>query len=147
MNYRFLRGFTLAVLSIAMLAACQPAPAPVISVELALGEPDEGTTAGSMFMVIKNTGNAADKLLSGTSPACAWIEIHKTVIKDDGSLGMNLIDKPLEIPANSQLELMRGGTHMMCIQMNEQFTPGAKVNLTLTFEKSGEKIVSVLIRK
>jgi len=130
-----------------MLAACQPAATPEISIEIATGEPTPGTTAGAMYMTIKNTGNAADKLLSGKSPACGSIEVHKIVVKDDGSLAMNLIDKPLEIPANSQVEFISGGTHIMCILMNERFKPGAKVDLTLEFEKSGEKTTSVLIRK
>jgi periplasmic copper chaperone A len=147
MYFRLLSGFALSVLFFAMLTSCQPAAAPVISIELATGEPTPGTTAGAMYMTIKNSGNAADKLLSGKSPACASIEVHKTVIKDDGSLGMNLIDKPLDIPANGQVEFVSGGTHIMCILFNEQFKPGAKVDLTLAFEKSGEKTTTVLIRK
>jgi periplasmic copper chaperone A len=147
MTDRLLRGFLLGVLFLSLLAACQPAAAPIISIEIAMGEPTPGTTAGAMYMIIKNSGNAADRLLSGKSPACGSIEVHKMAVKADGSLGMDLIDKPLEIPANGQVEFMSGGTHIMCILMNEQFKPGARVDLTLAFEKSGEKTTTVLIRK
>ncbi len=96
-------------------------------------------------MLIKNSGDASDKLLSGKSPACGSIEVHETVMKADGSMGMNLLDAPLEIPAGGQVELKSGGIHVMCIMKNDQFKPGTKIDLTLNFEKSGEKIVSVQI--
>jgi periplasmic copper chaperone A len=147
MYFRSLGGFILGMLFISILAACRPAAVPEISIELAMGEPTPGTTAGAMFMVIKNSGNAADKLLSGKSPACGSIEVHKMVVKDDGSLGMDLIDKPIEIPAKGLVEFKNGGTHLMCILINEKFTPGAKVDVTLDFEISGEKTIPVLIRK
>jgi hypothetical protein len=105
-------------------------------------------TAGGLFMVIKNTGMAADKLISGTSDACGSIEIHEMVKKADGTMGMNLVTDPLVVPAGGQLELKEGSYHIMCIQMKpDLFKPGAKVNLTLNFALSGEKTVSADIRE
>ena len=142
MKYRFLWVLLIFV----VLAACQPTAVPGISIETATGETSIGT-AGAMFMLIKNTGNAPEKLLSGKSPACGSIEVHEVVVKADGSMGMNLLDKPLEIPAGGQVKLMNGGIHIMCILKNDQFKPGNLVDLTLVFEKSGEKTFSVQIRK
>jgi copper(I)-binding protein len=103
-------------------------------------------TAGGIFMMIKNTGTAPDKLLSGTSPACGSIEVHEMVLKDDGTMGMNLVDTPVEIPAGGQVELKSGSLHIMCIMKNDQFAPGSMINLTLVFEKFGEITVPVEIR-
>lgn len=104
-------------------------------------------TAGGMYMLIKNTGAAPDKLLSGTSPACGSIEVHEMVKKSDGTMGMNLVDQPLEIPAGGQVELKVGDLHVMCIMKKDDlFKPGNVIDLTLKFEKSGEKTVPVEVR-
>lgn len=149
MKVRLLSAFVFGLLLVVMLAGCAPASAPALSIESAWGRPSATMpTAGGMFMLIKNTGAAADKLLSGKSPACGSIEVHETVMKADGSMGMNLIDKPLEIPAGGQVELKSGDLHIMCIMKKDDvFKPGAKIDLTLTFEKSGDKTVSVEVRE
>ena len=98
-------------------------------------------------MVIKNTGKADDTLLGGKSPACGSIEVHKMVKRSDGTMGMDLVDKPLVIPAGGQVELKVGGLHIMCIMINtDLYKVGGKIDLTLQFEKSGEKSVSAEIR-
>ena len=157
MSFRTLRVLGMAVMFLALLASCvpaaapatsTPAPAPVISIEGAWGKPSmDMPTAGGLFMVIKNTGNAPDRLLSGTSPACGSIEVHEMVMKSDGTMGMNLVDKPVEIPAGGQVELKSGGLHIMCIMKKDDlFKDGAKIDLTLKFEKAGEKMVMADIR-
>ena len=145
----------IAVLGV-LLVACSAAPAatptpaaPSITIDSAYGHTSPSMpTAGGLFMVIKNAGTASDKLVSGKSDACGSVEIHQMVMKSDGTLGMNLVTDPLDVPAGGQLELKEGGYHIMCIQMKpDQFKPGAKINLTLVFEKSGEKTVSADIRE
>ncbi len=148
MNKNFVRVMALGLLLMALLAGCAGASGtPEITVETAWGKPSMTMpTAGGMYMIIKNSGDGADKLLSGSSPACGSIEVHEMVMKDDGSMGMNLIDKPLEIPAGGQVELKPGDLHIMCIMKNDQFAVGNMIDLTLKFEKSGEKTVSVELR-
>jgi periplasmic copper chaperone A len=142
---RILAGLAILVV---VLAGCAPAAAPVLSIENAWGRPSPSIPgAGGLFMVIKNTGKAADKLLSGKSDACGMVEVHEMVKKDDGTMGMNLVSDPVEVPAGGQVELKNGGLHIMCMQLKQdQFKPGGKINLTLVFEKSGEKTISAEIR-
>jgi copper(I)-binding protein len=149
MKTRFLNTLVLGLLLISMLAGCAPAATPSLTIEGAWGMPSATLpTAGGIYMLIKNVGAAPDKLLSGKSPACGSIEVHEMVMKADGSMGMNLLDKPLDIPANGQVELKSGDIHIMCIMKKDDlFKPGATVDLTLTFEKSGEKTVSVEVRE
>ncbi|GAB4487323.1 MAG: hypothetical protein OHK0031_11370 [Anaerolineales bacterium] len=145
---KLFHNLTALFLLMAVLAACAPAAAPQISVEGAWGRPSmDMPMTGAMFMQIKNNGDAPDKLLSGSSPACGSIEIHEMVMKMDGSMGMNLVDKPLEVSAGGALTLEPGGYHIMCIQKTDKFVPGTSVDLTLVFEKSGEKTVSVELRQ
>jgi len=148
MKIRFICGMVLGLLLFSLLAGCAKAAAPSLSIENAWGRPSmDMPTAGGLFMVIKNTGNAPDRLLSGKSPACGSIEVHEMVQKSDGTMGMNLVDKPVEIPAGGQVELKSGSLHIMCIMKKDDvFTVGSKIELTLVFEKSGEKTVSAEIR-
>ena len=141
-------ALVLSILVLFVLAGCAPAQAPVISVESAWGRPSATMpTAGGMYMLIKNSGTATDKLLSGSSPACGSIEVHKMVMKEDGTMGMDLVDKPLEIAPAGQIELKPGDLHIMCImKKDDQFKVGAKIDLTLKFEKAGEKTVSAEIK-
>jgi len=136
------------LLLLSMLAGCSPKAAPSISVESSYGRPSPSVPgAGGLFMLIKNAGTAPDKLVSGKSDACGMVEIHEMVMKADGTKGMNLVPNPVEIPAGGQLELKDGGMHIMCMMVKEDlFKAGNKINLTLAFEKSGEKTVSVDIR-
>jgi periplasmic copper chaperone A len=147
MRKQWLWGLVLGLL-LSVLAGCTPPAASVITVESAWGRLSPTTpTAGGMYMLIKNSGTAPDKLLSGKSQACGSIEVHKMVKKADGTMGMALVDKPLEIPAGGQVELKVGDLHIMCIsKKDDQFTVGAKIDLTLVFEKAGEKTVSAEIR-
>jgi periplasmic copper chaperone A len=119
---KYSRGILAVIaLSVVILAACNPAPAatstpapaPPLSIEGAYGHASPSMpTTGGLFMVIKNAGLAADKLVSGKSDACGSVEIHEMVKKADGTMGMNLVTDPLEVPAGGQLELKEGSYHM-----------------------------------
>jgi len=144
---RFARELILSLILLALLAACSPTTAPEINIEGAWGRPSMSMpTAGSMYMVIKNSGDAPDTLLSGSSPACGSIEVHEMVMKSDGTMGMNLIDQPLEITPGSEVTLEPGGLHIMCIMKKDSFAVGNTVDLTLEFENSGEQTFSVELR-
>ncbi len=137
----------LAVLLAALLVACA-APAAAVTVEGAWGKISPSIPgAGGVYMLIKNSGGAPDRLMSAKSPACGMVEVHEMVKKADGTMGMNLIENPLVIPAGGQVELKVGSFHIMCMMMKgDQFKPGNKIDVTLMFEKSGEKTVSAEIR-
>ena len=148
MKIRFTHLIVFALMVSSLLAACSPTAAPVISIENATGKPSATMpTAGGIFLLVKNSGTAADHLVSGSSPACGSIELHEMVMKSDGTMGMNLLDKPIEVPAGGQVELKPGDLHVMCIMKKDDvFTVGATIDLTLVFEKSGEITIPVEIR-
>jgi periplasmic copper chaperone A len=137
------------VISALVLGGCGPSATPTLSIEGAWGRPSPTMAgAGGIYMLIKNTGGAADKLVSGKSDACGMVEVHQTVTKADGTMGMNLVAEPVEIPAGGQLELKAGGMHVMCMMAKaDQFQPGGHISLTLVFEKSGAKTVTAEIRE
>ena len=149
MKLRLVQGLVFGLLLAFVVTGCAPAAAPAVTIENGWGRPSPSMpTAGGIFMVIKNSGDAADNLLSGSSAACGSIELHETVMKSDGTMGMNLMDKPIEIPAGGQVELKSGGLHVMCIMRKDDvFKPGAMIDVTLVFEKSGEITIPVEVRE
>ena len=52
----------------------------------------------------------------------------------------------LEIPARGAVELKPGGLHLMLIGLKQQLKPGDKIEVTLSFEKSGDKTVQAEVR-
>jgi copper(I)-binding protein len=131
------------------LAACQAASSPEITVENAWGRPSpKVATAGAFYMVLKNSGGEADKLVSASSDSCRVVELHESYDKGDGVMGMRPVEGGfIEIPAKGQAELKMGGLHIMCIDKLDDFQEGAVLGVTLSFEKSGEKTVEVEIRQ
>jgi copper(I)-binding protein len=92
--------------------------------------------AGGGFVTLANKGAAADRLVSAKSPAAEKVEIHE--MKMDGNImRMRELDKGLEVPAGGSVELKPGGLHIMFMQLRAPFTAGAKVPVTLVFEKAG----------
>lgn len=145
---RCFSAFLAAMLVIFTLASCTPADRPTLLIEDSWGIASPSIPgAGSLFLVITNTGKAPDKLLSAKSDACGMVEIHETVKKVDGTMGMNLVSEPVVIPAGGQVVLKPGSLHIMCLKMDtSKYTIGDQISLTLMFEKSGEKTVAAEIR-
>jgi len=132
-----------------LLAACQSSSGPDISIENAWGRSSpKVATAGAFYMLIKNRGGEADKLIAGASPACGVVELHESYMTEEGAMGMRPVEGgSIEIPANGEAELKMGGLHIMCIDKLEDFDVGAVLPLTLTFEKSGDISIDVEIRE
>ena len=132
-----------------LLAGCQSASGPEISIENAWGRPSpKVATAGVFYMLIKNKGGEADKLIAGESPACGVVELHESYMTDEGAMGMRPVEGGfIEVPAKGETELKIGGLHIMCINKLEDFEVGAVLPLTLKFEKSGDITINIEIRE
>lgn len=129
------------------LAACGPtaeapkAPTPAavsathgaLAIEDATAKPPiEGQTTGAGYFVIRNTGDAADRLVSVSSPNATAIELHAN--REVG--GMKRMEKleSVGVPAGGAAVFAPGGLHLMIFG----FAPaGDTLPVTLTFEKGG----------
>ncbi|HMN72879.1 MAG TPA: copper chaperone PCu(A)C [Rhodoblastus sp.] len=95
-----------------------------------------GAPVGAGYVTLKNTGAAADKLLSATAPDVAGkVEIHEMSM-DNGVMKMRPVNG-LEIPAGKSVELKPGGYHIMFMQLKHPLKAGETVKGVLTFEKAG----------
>ncbi|MEU7281289.1 copper chaperone PCu(A)C [Streptomyces sp. NPDC045431] len=83
------------------------------------------------FLTIGNSGGAADKLTSVTSPLSDDVQIHE--VKDQKMRRAT----SFEIPANGELRLERGGSHIMFMDIKREPKQGDKVAVELHFERSG----------
>ncbi|HEY9371117.1 copper chaperone PCu(A)C [Streptomyces sp.] len=92
--------------------------------------PQPVTDMAGGFLTIKNAGDAADKLTSVTSPLSDDVTIHETKNQKMQEV------KSFDIPANGELNLERGGNHIMFMSLKQQPKQGDKVSIQLHFEKS-----------
>jgi copper(I)-binding protein len=103
---------------------------PEISVSGAfMPEPVNAEMAGG-FMVVKNGSGTADKLTSVTSPLSDDVQIHET--KNQKMQQVTSLD----VPANGELKLERGGSHVMFMGLKNKPKIGEKVVVELHFEKA-----------
>lgn len=111
------------------------------------GEMTEGSMMsanGAAFMILENTGDAPDKLVSVTSDVAQTVEIHKTEMQE-GIMRMAPVDF-IEVPAKGNAELKPGGFHIMLIGLKKDLVPGEQIELTLNFEQAGHITVKAEVR-
>lgn len=150
---------------IIVLAACSSSVTPAIEISWAWvravagdGLPGQGAMmtpeVGNMshteqgmnsaaYLRIKNRGGA-DRLLRVESNIAQAVELHESMMEND-IMTMRPVSF-IEIPAGGEVELKPGGLHIMLIGLNEALMPGAKVQLTLVFEKAGNLTVEAEVR-
>jgi len=95
-----------------------------------------GAKVAGGYMLIRNAGAAADRLLSASSPAAAKVELH-VHINDNGVMKMREV-QGYDVPAKGSFELKPGGAHLMFIDIKRPFKDGEKLPVKLKFEKAGE---------
>ena len=131
--------------AVATLIAASSAMAESIVIEDAyarVGRP--GAPSGAIFMVIRNTGETADRLIAAASPVAQRVELH-THIDDRGVMKMRPIEGGIEIGGDQSHALERGGDHVMLMGLTEKLENGMTVDLTLTFEVAGEVETTVTV--
>ncbi|MFZ0014304.1 MAG: copper chaperone PCu(A)C [Acidimicrobiia bacterium] len=102
-----------------------------------IGEPT-GPNAAMYFTV---ESNSADRLLEASTAVAASVQIHETVMDDHGAMGMHALDS-LDVPADTEVVLEPGGTHLMLIDV-DRLRVGESVEVVLTWENAGEMKLDV----
>jgi copper(I)-binding protein len=95
-----------------------------------------GASVAGGYMVIRNAGAAADRLLSASSPAAGKVELH-VHLNDNGVMKMREVPA-YDVPAKGSFELKPGGAHLMFMDIKRPFKEGEKVPVKLKFERAGE---------
>jgi copper(I)-binding protein len=95
-----------------------------------------GARVGGGYLKITNTGAESDRLLGGSLPIAAAVEVHQMSMTD-GVMKMRKLEGGLEIKPGQTVELKPGGYHLMFIGLRQGLQQGQPVKGTLRFEKAG----------
>jgi len=100
-----------------------------------------GQGAGGAYLSVHNGGSTPDRLLGGSMPVAAGVEVHEMRMEGDV---MRMRELPgLEIPAGKTVTLAPAGLHLMLTGLKAPLKLGDKLPLKLRFEKAGEIEVTV----
>jgi len=97
----------------------------------------QGATVASGYLVIRNRGKSADRLLSASTPIAEKAEVHQMTAKD-GVMTMRPVEGGLAIPPGKTVELKPNGYHLMFMQLKAPLKTGENIPATLLFEKAGK---------
>ena len=97
------------------------------------------------FMIIKNTGNQADRLITGSAGFAGKVEFHEMAISD-GIMRMRKLSNGLEIPAGGSVHLKPGSFHVMFMKLGEQMKEGEKRIAVVEFKKAGKVEVEFIVK-
>ena len=96
------------------------------------------------FMMLKNTGSEADRLIAAETDIAGRVEIHEMAMSGD-VMKMRKLDDGLEIPAGEEVELKPGGYHVMFFDLTGPLKEGEMFEVTLEFAEAGKVTLPVMI--
>lgn len=99
---------------------------------------NEGLKVTGGFVLIKNTGKQADKLLGASvkGDVAERVELHSMSM--EGNVMKMREVTAIDIPAGGELALKPGSYHLMVMGLKAGIKAGAAVPVKLKFEKAGE---------
>ncbi len=123
-----------------MLVACQSGP-PQISIEGAKAELSPAIVGEAMVTInIKNQGGA--DVLTGVKTDIPGAKASFHIMQGERMVTA----ETMKIPAKNNMEFKMGGNHIMIEGMPKTMKEGSKFNLTLVFQKSGEKQMELTLQ-
>lgn len=99
-----------------------------------------GEMPAAGYMLIKNTGNLNDRLLSVKADFADMLMLHQSSVDANGIARMKMV-MAIDVPAGGEVELKPGGYHILLSGLKAGLKPGDAVTLTLEFEQAGSIIV------
>jgi copper(I)-binding protein len=100
------------------------------------------TAAG--YLVIRNAGTVSDRLTAAETPRASRVELHEMSVTD-GIMRMRPITSGIALPPGTEVRLAPGGQHLMLIAPQGGFEQGARVPVTLVFERAGRVDVELAV--
>ena len=94
---------------------------------------------GAVYMILTSEIDDAVIAADVDITVAAMAEVHETFMNDDGSMGMQMVDR-VELPAGQAVAFEPGGYHVMLMGLISPLEVGQIITVTLTLE-SGELVV------
>lgn len=98
--------------------------------------------SGAAFFGLENKGVTDDRLIGASSPIARKVELH-THVMIDGVARMMPIEGGIAVPQGAMHMLARGGDHVMFMGLTQKPEQGDLVEVTLTFETSGDFAIQI----
>ena len=100
--------------------------------------------ASAAYLTVETRGEA-DRLVAAASSAAARVELHEHIL-EDGVAKMREVAAGVPVEPGAPAVLEPGGYHVMLMGLSAPLAEGDAIDLTLTFETSGEITLTVPVR-
>jgi copper(I)-binding protein len=116
-----------------------------IKIEKAWARPALQGNPSAVYFKIENNLKETDRLISVTSQVAEFNEIHLSSMVN-GTMKM-MKQEFVEIEPNQLLEFKPMSYHIMLINLKQDLKVGDQFEISLTFEKSGDKKIIVEVKE
>jgi periplasmic copper chaperone A len=141
------RIWMIVLLVIPLLLANCSSPVPGgITISGAWARPGFSGANSAVYLVIENSGDQDDVLLSAEASVAQLVELHESQMDQSGMMSMQEQER-IDVRAKDQVAFQPGGLHVMLINLNGDLNPGDRFNLTLNFQETGQVPVDVEVRE
>jgi len=103
-----------------------------------------GKTSAFGYLVLRNTGDKPDKLISAFAEIAEKVELRAT----DGAVDTPA-PRPVDsvaIPAGGEVRLQSEGPHLMILGLEKPLAEGQRFSLKLRFERAGPITVDMFVQ-
>ena len=141
------RAALAAVLAAAAVAAAGCA-GPMGTPDLRLGPARASVPAAGvsqLVLAIENAGDGDDRLVTATTDRALAVELHETIVDDEGRAVMELRADGVDLPAGTTTRFRPGGLHLMLVVPDATVVLGGTLEVTLTFDRSPPVTVEVTV--
>lgn len=132
-------------LALAALLASPALAGSVIEIADPWARPTIPNRPGAAYLEIRNTGDAADRLVAARAEGAGKVELHKAE-QLEGVMIMSPVDS-VEVPAGGTAKLAPGGLHIMLFDLAAPLAEGDTLALTLEFEEAGDIAVAAPVER
>ena len=108
-------------------------------------EPAEGQTRSAAYGTIVNDGDSDVTLVAAAVPFDAAVEIHETLMDDDGTMQMQEVPDGFVVPAGGSFTLEPGGPHIMLIDVDPADIVGT-IEVTMSDDDGTAVVVEAPVR-
>lgn len=124
--------------------AAAPVPGPIDISRAWTPPPAKPGGDTALYMTIANNGEVADNLIR---TRCGFAEFTDRVTVDSGGEGSpsTRAVKAIPISAHQTVTLKPDGYHIQLLHTTQLLQPGEVVGCTVTFQKSGERLVEATV--
>ncbi|PWC86167.1 hypothetical protein TSH100_13585 [Azospirillum sp. TSH100] len=98
---------------------------------------------GGAYLSLTNTGTTEDHLVAASTPAAGKAELH-THLNENGVMKMREVP-PIAIAPGETVTFAPGGLHIMLLGLKQPLEKGARIPMTLRFEKAGSVEVQIAV--